>query len=131
MPAESGTAMLSIDLQGGDKSFSDNPILIPLPMLNSIILHLGCKGKRKLLCSHRTAQHRHITGHVSYVQDEQDIFSMTSRHQATWSKFPGEKEDLSAVNIQAGMTSPRWHIVLIVPAEQSKATVPTANCSTP
>lgn len=76
MLVEASTAMLSNDLQGGDKSFSDDHFLIPLPMLNSIILHLGCKGKRKLLCgTHRTAQHMHITVHVSYIQDEQDIFS--------------------------------------------------------
>lgn len=79
----------------------------------------------------RTVQHIHITVPVSYIQDEQDIFSMTSRHQATWSKFCGEKEDLSEVYVQAGMASPGWHMMLTVPAEQSKATVPTANFFTP
>lgn len=93
MLVEAGTAMLSIDHQGEDKSCSDDHFWIPLPMLNSIILHLGCKGKRKLLRSiHRTVQRIHITVPVSYIQDEQDIFSMTSRHEATWSKFCGEKK---------------------------------------
>lgn len=127
---EAGTAMLSIDVQA-ESSFSDDHFLIPSPILNSIILHLGCKWKKKLLCSTpRTAQHTHVTVHVSYIQDEQDIFSMTSRHQATSSTFPGEKEDPSEIHIQPGMASAGWHIMFTVPAEQSKATILTANCST-
>lgn len=92
MLVEAATAMLSIDLQGGEKSFSDYHFLIPLPILNNIIFHLDCKGKRKLLCgTHRTAQNMPSTVHVFYIEDEPDMFSMTSRHQATCSKFLGLK----------------------------------------